>query len=122
MNPKLTVYIDNEATIEYDRNKRLPGKQREYLDKMDSDMDGGFKLGDEQIDTPDDKDRAKFVAMTLIHSIEANNEQMIVATCAYLASRQTGLTEVRAHAEGENMMMDLVYDQGEEVAFSKTLN
>ncbi|MDH5425492.1 MAG: hypothetical protein OEY29_10880 [Gammaproteobacteria bacterium] len=122
MNHKLTVYINNESIVEYDRNKRLPGKQREYLDKMDSDMDGGFKLGDEQIDNPDNKARAKFVAMTLIHSIEANNEQMIVATCAYLASREPGLTEVRATAEGENMMMDLIYDQGAEVAFSRTLN
>ena len=122
MSPKLTVYINNESIIEYDRNKRLPGKQREYLDKMDTDMDGGFMLGDEKIENPGEKDRAKFVAMTLIHSIEADNEQMIVATCAYLASRQASLTEVRAVAEGENMMMDLIYDQGEAVAFSKTLN
>lgn len=119
---KLTVYINNESIVEYDRNKRLPGKQREYLDKMDSDMDGGFKLGDEQIDEPDAKARAKFVAMTLIHSIEADNEQMIVATCAYLASRESSLSEVRATAEGENMMLDLIYDQGSEVGFSRTLN
>ena len=122
MSSKLTVYINNEPTIEYDRGKPLPGKQRQYLDKMDSDMDGGFQLGDERVDTPDSKDRAKFVAMTLIHSIEANNEQMIVATCAYLALREPGLTEVRAVAEGENMNMDLVYDQGEEVAFTPTIN
>lgn len=122
MGLKLTVYINNEATIEYDRNKPLPGKQRQYLDKMDADMDGGFMLGDEKIENPDDKDRAKYVAMTLIQCIEANSEQMIVATCAYLALRQSGLSEVRAVADGENMMMDLVYDQGEEVAFSKTLN
>jgi hypothetical protein len=122
MGLKLTVYINNESIVEYDRNKRLPGKQREYLDKMDSDMDGGFKLGDEQIDKPDSKARAKFVAMTLIHSIEADNEQMIVATCAYLASRESSLSEVRATAEGENMMLDLIYDQGSQVAFSKTLN
>lgn len=119
---KLTVYINNESIVEYDRNKRLPGKQREYLDKMDSDMDGGFKLGDEQVDEPDAKARAKFVAMTLIHSIEADNEQMIVATCAYLASRESSLSEVRATAEGENMMLDLIYDQGSEVGFSRTLN
>lgn len=118
----LTVYINDESIIEYDRNKRLPGKQREYLDKMDSDMDDGFKLGDEQIDNPDAKARAKFVAMTLIHSIDADNEQMIVATCAYLASREASLSEVRAKAEGENMMLDLIYDQGAEVPFSKTLN
>ena len=122
MGMKLTVFINNEPVIEYDRDMRLPGKQLQYLDKMDADMDGGFKLGDEQIDKPDEKDRAKFVAMTLVHSIEANNEPMIVATCAYLATRQTGLKEVRADADGDNMMMDLVYDQGEAVAFTKSIN
>lgn len=119
---KLTVYINDEPVIEYDRNMRLPGKQRQYLDKMESDMDNGFQLGDERIENPDMKDRAKFVAMTLIQSIEADNEAMIVATCAYLATRQTDLKEVRANADGENMMLDLVYDQGEAVAFTPTLN
>jgi len=122
MGMKLTVFINNEPVIEYDRNMRLPGKQRQYLDKMDADMDTGFELGGEQIDKPDDKDRAKFVAMTLVQSIEANNEPMIVATCAYLASRQSSLKEVRADQDGDNMMMDLVYDQGEAVAFTPSLN
>jgi len=122
MSLKLTVYINNEAVIEYDRNKPLPGKQRQYLDKMDSDMEQGFQLGEDRIDNPESKDKAKYVAMTLIQSIEADNEPMIVATCAYLALREPGLSEIRAIAEGENMMMDLVYDQGNEVAFSKTLN
>lgn len=122
MGLKLTVFINNESVIEYDRDMRLPGKQRQYLDKMDADMDAGFELGDEKIENPDEKDRAKFVAMTLVHSIEANNEPMIVATCAYLATRQTGLIEVRANADGDNMMMDLVYDQGEAVAFTPTIN
>jgi len=122
MGMKLTVFINNEAVIEYDRDMRLPGKQRQYLDKMDADMDAGFELSGEQIDNPGEKDRAKFVAMTLVNSIEANNEPMIVATCAYLATRQAGLKEVRADADGDNMMMDLVYDQGEEVAFTKSIN
>lgn len=122
MGMKLTVFINNEPVIEYDRNMRLPGKQRQYLDKMDADMDAGFELEGEKIESPDEKDRAKFVAMTLVHSIEANNEPMIVATCAYLASRQASLKEVRADQDGDNMMMDLVYDQGEAVTFTPTLN
>lgn len=122
MSSKLTIFINNEAVIEYDRTKLLPEKQQQYLDKMDVDMDSGFQLGDDQIDNPDDKDRAKFVAMNLIQAIEANTEPYIVAYCAYLALRQKGLTEVRADAQGEQYMVDLVYDQGEEVTFSKTLN
>ena len=122
MGLKLTVFINDDPVIEYDRDMRLPGKQRQYLDKMDTDMDGGFELSGERIETPDDKDRAKFVAMTLVHSIEADNEPMIVATCAYLATRQASLKEVRANADGDNMMMDLVYDQGESVAFTPTIN
>lgn len=119
---KLTVFIDDASILEYDRNQRLPGKQREYLDKMDLDMDRGFDLGGEHIDNPDKNERAKFVAMNLIRAIEANNEPMMAATCSYLANRYDDLAEVRANAQGEDMMMDLVFDQGSPVAFSKTIN
>ena len=122
MSSKLTIFINNEAVIEYDRAKPLPEKQQQYLDKMDVDMDSGFLLGDDQIDQPDDKDRAKFVAMNLVQAIEANTEPYIVAYCAYLALRQAGLTEVRADAQGDQFMIDLVYDQGQEVGFTKKLN
>jgi hypothetical protein len=119
---KLTVFIDNTSVLEYDRNQRLPGKQREYLDKMDLDMDQGFELGGEKIDVPDKNDRAKFVAMNLLRAIDAENEAMMAATCSYLANRYDDLAEVRANISGEDVMMDLVFDQGEKVAFSKSIN
>lgn len=122
MSLKLTVFINDTPVIEFDRNVRLPGKQHQYLDRMDADMDGGIDLNGERIENPDEKDRARFVAMTMIRSIDADNEAMIAATCSYLATRQPDLKEVRANEDGENMMMDLVYDQGEAVAFTPRLN
>jgi len=37
--PVLTVVMDGQAVIEYDRSKPLASRQRLFLDHMDRDMD-----------------------------------------------------------------------------------
>ena len=108
---KLVVVLNGQATIEYDRNRRLPGKQRQFLDLMDQDMDKGFDLNGEKVTTPDSVQRAKFVAMQLIQALLENNDAMIAATCAYLATRLPDLKQVKADEDGEQVMMDLIFDR-----------
>ena len=49
MSDKLTVVLNGQAVVEYDRNKPLPEQQHAYLDKMDQEMDKGLQIGAENI-------------------------------------------------------------------------
>ena len=111
MSSKLVVVINGQAVIEYDRNTRLPGHQREFLDKMDSDMDKGIQLGDEHIPQPDQKARAKYIAMHLINAIVEDNGGMIAAMSAYLANRLPDLKQIKANEFQDQFSFDLVFDQ-----------
>ena len=111
MSSKLVVVINGQAVIEYDRNTRLPGHQREFLDKMDSDMDKGIQLGDEHIPQPDQKARAKYIAMHLINAIVEDNGGMIAAMSAYLANRLPDLKQIKANELQDQFSFDLVFDQ-----------
>jgi len=115
----LTVMIENQSVIEYDRDIPLPAKQQEYLDKMDARMDGGFAMGEDWVAQPDPIQRAEFVSATLFQALKDNNEGLISASTAYLANRFPELKQVKSSAvgDGENSIR-LVFDEeaGDQVA------
>ncbi len=110
MNRLFTVYLNGQKLLEYDRQTRLPGKQRQFLDGMDKDMDEGIEINGEFIANPDTGQRASFVAMHLMAAIETETEGMIGAGCAWLVNRLPTLREIRASEQGEAITMELVYD------------
>jgi hypothetical protein len=111
MSNKLTVVLNGQAVIEYDRNIRLPGHQREFLDKMDMDMDKGIEMNGQSAAKPDLGVRAQYIAMHLIQAIQNDNESMISAMCAYLANRLPDLKKVIADEQGEKFTVDLVFTE-----------
>jgi hypothetical protein len=111
MHNTLAIVINGESQIEYDRNKPLPEQQLKFLDKMDNDMDQGVVLGDVQIDSPSDLQRAQFVALQLVDAIQADNEQVAAAMVAYLANRIPELKQLRATRTQEDVTFDFVFDK-----------
>lgn len=111
MNDKLVILFNGQAVVEYDRATRLPGHQRQYLDMMDSDMDAGIDLAGEAIDAPDATQRSKFVAMHLAQALMDEHDAMIAAGCAYLANRLPELKQVKITQQGEELMLDLIFNQ-----------
>lgn len=106
---KLMVVLNGQPVIEYDRNKRLPGQQREYLDRMDADMARGIDINGSRIATPDAQQRARFVAIQLVHAVINDNDPMIAAMCAYLATRLPELKQVKADEQGEQISLELIF-------------
>ena len=109
MSNTLTVMINNEIFVKYDKRSRLPAQQRRFLDQMDADMDRGIQLGENHIDSPDRAQRSYYVAMMLIRAILNHNENLKTAACAYLSQRDSALQNIRAEEKGEQITMQLEY-------------
>lgn len=110
MNPDLEVILNGQLMIKYPRNTRLPGKQREFLDIMDIDMDKGINLNGKVINSPNNQQRTYYVALQLIHALLSNNEGLVKASCAYMVNRQPTLQLIKATEEGESTSLELVYE------------
>lgn len=108
MSDKFVVLIHGESQVEYDRSKPLPAKQLEYLDIMDAKMSNGILLDGSTVASPDAIQRAQFVSMQLIAAIMDSNDQLIAASCAYLANRLSDLKQLKVD---ENYNFDLVFDE-----------
>ncbi len=106
----MAVLLNGTAQIEYNRDISLPGKQRDYLDRMDQDMDEGIQLGNQYVENPNQIQRAQFIALHLVQSLLADNEQHIAASCAYLADRLTDLKQLKAVTKPDGAIgIDLVF-------------
>ncbi len=110
-NNVMVVVINGELMLEYDRSKSVTERQQQYLDKMDQDMDNGISLLNENIDSPDKTQRAKFVANHLVRAYKNDDDQQIAALCAYLAKALPGLTQVRVDIVDDQYNIDLKFDE-----------
>jgi len=111
MNTIFAVLLNGIAQIEYDRNKPLPSYQAAYLDEMDKKMDAGILIDNTTIDDPDLNQRAQFVAANLHATMKSNNEEMTAALCTWLANRLPDLLQLRFEEDGDQVTIDLVFDQ-----------
>ena len=112
MSNVMAVLLNGTAQIEYNRDILLPDKQRDYLNRMDQDMDVGIQLGNQYIEAPNQIQRAQFIALHLVQSLLADNEQQIAASCAYLADRLSDLKQVKAITKPDGAIgIDLVFTE-----------
>jgi len=111
MPDKLRVVLNGNDVYEYKKNTRHPGQQRQILDNMDLDMDEGVELAGEIISSPNQMQRAQYVAMSLLYGIQMKSDGLISATCAYLVTRFPELKQIRAVENGQEVSMDLIFDE-----------
>ena len=111
MSNLLGILINGIAQLEYDRDRPLPDHQAVYLEKMDEKMKQGIEFGNEIIENPDINQRAQFVAANLLNALQTGNEEMSAALCTWLANRLPDLKQVKYDEDGEQVSIDLVFDE-----------
>jgi len=111
MSSIMAVLLNGIAQIEYDRDILLPSRQAAYLDKMDATMDSGILVGTETVRDPDRNQRAQFAAANLVHALKTDDESLAAAMCSYLAIRLPELKQVRIVEVGNEVSVELVFDQ-----------
>jgi len=79
-----------------------------FFDRMDRDMDGGWQVGAEWMDSPDPESRCKVVAEKLWTALHSADEPMQQMMAGYILSRMPQVTGVRIHPAGDVQGNELV--------------
>ena len=108
----MAVLINGIAQLEYDRDKALTDYQLTYLDKMDKKMDAGIVIDGESIESPELNQRIQFITANMLSAIKSDNEGMTSALCTYLAVRLPDLKQIKVTDEGDEVSIDMVFDEG----------
>ncbi len=112
MSGKMVVLVNGIAELEYHRDVPLGARQREYLQRMDEEMDRGIPFEGKTLANPDLLQRARYVAMSLVESLQQDQEARAAATLAWLAVRIPELQQVRAEIDEQGQVrIELIFDR-----------
>lgn len=104
----LSVFINDQLAFEYDRSTEVDDQQRVFLDRMDSDMDRGFKIHGEMIAEPDSKQKGTFVAMNLLRALQQEDYAKMAVSCAWVCVRLPHVVEVHARDQDGRIEIEFV--------------
>ncbi len=111
---QLDVYIGN-SVHQMELNPEMIEEGHTFFDKMDRDMDAGWKMGPDYVEHPNRLQRGQIAASRLLVAIETGNESMAQAMAAYIASRLPEVRSINIDVHGEPLNTEMVTDAGQSV-------
>lgn len=119
----LNVVLNDEAVLEFDRNKTIPTEHRQYLDNMDARMDEGVQLGEEFVESLNPLQKAQFVANSMVNGLLNEDFNQAIAMCTYLGDRLPDLKQVvcKGQEDEDGIQIEFVYDRDYQQEQKKTV-
>ena len=126
---KVGFLLDGSEVLTYDRSQILPVQQKDYLDKMDKEMDKGIVLVEQLIEQPDRQQKTQFVALNCVNALLQSNDQVAIIMFSYLVDRMPDLKQAKARTKSnttdsqasQRIGIEFVFDelkpQGQKIHF-----
>ena len=111
---QLDVYIGNSVR-QVEISPQMVEGGHEFFDKMDRDMDAGWKMGPEFVENPNRLQRGQIAASKLLVAIDTGNESMARAMAGYILSRLPEVRSINIDVNGEPLNTEMVTDGGQGV-------
>lgn len=112
---QLTVMVDARL-LAINVPDEMLSEAESFFAKMDRDMDAGWQMGPEFIESPDRVQRCQIAANKLLVSLSGANESMATLMAAYILTRLPGVSRVHIDTAGE--MMNTRFDMDSAVPAS----
>ena len=102
-----TLYIDDNA-IPINVPDTLVQEAEEVFSKIDADMDRGWQMGRQWVDTPDLEQRCQVAAHRLVTAWENGNQKLGIMMAGYIMARAPLVRIARVPTEGEIQDIELL--------------
>lgn len=103
----LNVYVA-EQSYQLDVPEHLLTEAESLFAKMDEDMNQGWQMSRQWVDTLDIEQRCQVAADRLLTALENENQAVSTMMAAYILKRAPGVTGVRIDTEGEIQETELL--------------
>lgn len=105
------VIVNGEKKIEYFRDRALTQKQENDLLALDEKLNRGFHVDGKQIQSPSVQDKAVFISNLIANAIQRDEDHSIAMACAYLATRNPELKQLKITAHNDRVSLELINNQ-----------
>lgn len=107
---KLDVIIDGK-THRFDVPQDVMSDGETFFQKMDHDMDSGWQMGPDFVETPDTTQRCQIAANKLLVSVSAQNKLLVELMAGYILKRLPGVKAVDIDTGGEMLNTEFRFDE-----------
>jgi hypothetical protein len=104
---RLLAIVDNrQHAIEVPAD--VLNEAEEFFQRMDRDMDGGWRMGPEFVERPDARQRCQIAADRLLGALSSANETLAMLMAGYILKRMPAVRAVRIDTGGEPLNTELL--------------
>lgn len=107
---KLDVIIDSK-THRIDVPQDMLDEGEAFFQKMDRDMDSGWQMGPEFVESPDTTQRCQIAANKLLVSVSAQNKLLVELMAGYILMRLPGIKTVEIDTGGEMLNTEFIFEE-----------
>jgi hypothetical protein len=107
---KLDVIIDSK-THRIDVPQDMLTEGESFFQKMDRDMENGWQMGPEFIESPDTTQRCQIAANKLLVSVSAQNQLLVQLMAGYILKRLPGIKTVEIDTAGEMLNTEFIFEE-----------
>ncbi len=80
----------------------------EFFDKIDKDMDNGWQMSRDWVQSPNQEQRCQIVGDKMLTAMHNDNQQLMVLLSAYVLARVPTVNELRIDTNGEMLETELI--------------
>ena len=106
---QLDVLIDGK-TLRIEISQNMLDEGESFFQKMDRDMDSGWQMGPEFVESPNTAQRCQVAANKLLISVSAQNKLLIDLMAGYILKRLPGIKTVDIDTSGEMLNTDFIFE------------
>ncbi len=104
---KLNIIVDGRANA-FDVPDNLLSEAKDFFDKLDSDMDRGWQMSRDWVESPDTEQRCQIVADKILTAIETDNEKLLMLMAAYILRTLPGVKSINIDITGDMNETDII--------------
>lgn len=102
----LIVNFDDKS-YELDVPEALVKDAENFYQQMDSDMDKGWQISRQWVDTPDTYERCQIVADKILNAFHNENEELILLMAGYICSRLPQAKNINIDTSGDITLTEI---------------
>ena len=106
---KLNIIVDGRANA-FDVPDDLLVEANDFFIKLDEDMDRGWQMSRDWVDSPDAEQRCQIAADKILTAIETDNEKMLMLMAAYILHTMPGVKSINIDITGDMNETDIIME------------
>lgn len=104
---QLNIYI-GDASFTIDVPPEMLKEGEDFFTKMDEDMDQGWQMSRQFVETPNDVQRCQIVADKILTAMHTGNKKLARLMAAYILRRLPGVQGVKIDTHGEMFNTEMI--------------